>query len=141
MADEAMLAAEQSSSFYIDQAQFTAMMFLDEGAPMVRVSLQSLDPMKSTFSVNIESSVASGEWVQHAALGVVVAAQSLGSAALSGVTGPYRFAASTGCYSAKARILRTGAALVVNEPGNRHLAPLVSLACMADTWANIGLAI
>ena len=72
---EAVLAGSTKDKLVsITEAQFTAMLFLDECAPLLRISHQINE---GGHVVNIESSIGAVEWRQHAVVVCEEAGQSL----------------------------------------------------------------
>ena len=90
----------------VSQAQFTAMLFLDGAAPVVRVCVEPEDEQSS--GVRIESSVAAGGWVQHAMVVATIEAEVVGEVAAGSISD-----SNTGCES--------GASLYGSSTGNEYL--------------------
>ena len=84
MVREALMAAANGtgSQVLVSKAQFTAMLFLDGPAPLVRVSTEP--EAEQSSGVRIESSVAAGGWVQHAMVVATIDANMFGASAQLG---------------------------------------------------------
>ena len=101
-----VVANGEGGEVLVSQAQFTAMLFLDGAAPVVRVCVEPEGEQSS--GVRIESSVAAGGWVQHAMVVATVEAEVVGEVAVGSISD-----GSTGCVS--------GASLYGSSTGNEYL--------------------
>ena len=101
-----VVANGKGGEVLVSQAQFTAMLFLDGAAPVVRVCVEPEGEQSS--GVRIESSVAAAGWVQHAMVVATVEAEVVGEVAVGSISD-----GSTGCVS--------GASLYGSSTGNEYL--------------------
>ena len=101
-----VVANGKGGEVLVSQAQFTAMLFLDGAAPVVRVCVEPEGEQSS--GVRIESSVAAGGWVQHAMVVATVEAEVVGEVAVGSISD-----GSAGCVS--------GASLYGSSTGNEYL--------------------